>query len=450
MTASSLQSPVDGAPATITIEGSIVRKKRRYEWMVFAVKHDENEVSETVFCHQREEETLASCYLGAIVRVKGTRGRAADREGVVAVSVDLVQCAPVPDAIQYVMQGILDGRFPDWTLPISKKQVQEIEKLEFRERRLAIAKIVRQLQGKDELERDPRKRRPHTKLQDLELLDAVESRGLISGAADNQKGWRLQTIQSRPLNGDSESTVVDRHSETLNFFTENPVESTRRQEYLLGKKQPQVQWMMERIRDLNRKPKHILDVGGGRGDLSIALAMHVSAKVTVVEKNESSLLAGREHAKNLGCGDKMTFVHADFFDFVQVFEVSKDDTPPIDLVVALHACGDLSDLALAFAQQLRCSFVICPCCYTKRYIHSFSPSWHSLVKNAEERVVMSRLAELNERPHISKRAMRVINSMRLHCVQTQSDGATQNLKLTLEQYESQSSLRNLVLIRDCL
>jgi hypothetical protein len=146
----------------------------------------------------------------------------------------------------------------------------------------------------------------------------------------------------------------------------------------------------------------------------------------------------------------MTFVHADFFDFVQVFEVSKDDTPPIDLVVALHACGDLSDLALAFAQQLRCSFVICPCCYTKRYIHSFSPSWHSLVKNAEERVVMSRLAELNERPHISKRAMRVINSMRLHCVQTQSDGATQNLKLTLEQYESQSSLRNLVLIRDCL
>ena len=142
----------------------------------------------------------------------------------------------------------------------------------------------------------------------------------------------------------------------------------------------------------------------------------------------------------------MNFVHADFFDFMQypssyLPSSDKNNTPPIDLVVALHACGDLSDLAMAFALQLKIPFVVCPCCYTKRYIPKFLPKWHDSWTDHELQVV-GRLAELNERPIESKRARRIINSMRLGCIEEN------DWKLYLEEYDSTSSLRNLVLIGD--
>ena len=35
----------------------------------------------------------------------------------------------------------------------------------------------------------------------------------------------------------------------------------------------------------------------------------------------------------------------------------------VDIVVALHACGVLSDVALGHASCFLASFVICPCCF---------------------------------------------------------------------------------------
>jgi Methyltransferase domain len=49
-------------------------------------------------------------------------------------------------------------------------------------------------------------------------------------------------------------------------------------------------------------------------------------------------------------------------------------------VVALHACGDLSDLALDFASRAGADFMVCPCCYTKRYIPHFEPAWCQFVR----------------------------------------------------------------------
>ena len=51
--------------------------------------------------------------------------------------------------------------------------------------------------------------------------------------------------------------------------------------------------------------RHIIDVGGGRGDLAVALAVHFSrhaaatttTMVTVVDKNATSLAAGKAYAE---------------------------------------------------------------------------------------------------------------------------------------------------------
>jgi hypothetical protein len=350
---------------------------------------------------------------------------------------------------------------------------------------VAIAKVVRKIKGEAAVERDPRQRKPHTKRSDLELLDRIEAR-------------QLSTIRPIAQMATSPSDTSDAQcASLLNVPTRaeqrNVVSRGRtRMEYLMDKKQPQVQWMTRRVAALSRKPRHIVDVGGGRGDLAVGMAQELASDdvtttmITVVDKNESSLLAGKEHAiKVMGGGDNNTaferrinFVHADFYDFTEHPEsylstspdnsIIKDNSklqaaptpPPIDLIVALHACGDLSDLAMAFATRLNIPFVVCPCCYTKRYLHEqhqYQPKWwwSSSSNNnwtEEEFQIMARLAELNERPHVSKRAIQIINSMRLDSLDEASNAHGENKEqpwsLFLEEYESKSSLRNVVLIRD--
>jgi hypothetical protein len=46
---------------------------------------------------------------------------------------------------------------------------------------------------------------------------------------------------------------------------------------------------------------------------------------------------------------------------------------PVDIVVALHACGTLTDVALGHAAINQASFVICPCCFCS-HPHLLVPS----------------------------------------------------------------------------
>eukprot|EP00919_Chromeraceae_sp_WS-2016_P022990 GHVR01054690.1.p1 GENE.GHVR01054690.1~~GHVR01054690.1.p1 ORF type:complete len:380 (+),score=57.24 GHVR01054690.1:1241-2380(+) len=78
------------------------------------------------------------------------------------------------------------------------------------------------------------------------------------------------------------------------------------------KKAPQVLWMVHIIQSFvdnhkkkkpSRLPVHLLDVGGGRGDLAIALAgcLAEDVSVSVVDINGASIAAGRSRAKELVC-----------------------------------------------------------------------------------------------------------------------------------------------------
>eukprot|EP00919_Chromeraceae_sp_WS-2016_P022981 GHVR01054681.1.p1 GENE.GHVR01054681.1~~GHVR01054681.1.p1 ORF type:complete len:619 (+),score=75.90 GHVR01054681.1:792-2648(+) len=134
------------------------------------------------------------------------------------------------------------------------------------------------------------------------------------------------------------------------------------------KKAPQVLWMVHIIQSFvdnhkkkkpSRLPVHLLDVGGGRGDLAIALAgcLAEDVSVSVVDINGASIAAGRSRAKEL----ELTNVS---FREVSIEDVSFGPGE-IDIVVGLHICGGLLDFAASRACQWSCACVLVPCCFCK-------------------------------------------------------------------------------------
>ncbi len=53
------------------------------------------------------------------------------------------------------------------------------------------------------------------------------------------------------------------------------------------------------------------------------------------------------------------------------FSLNFEANYKIEFLVALHACGGLTDLALQYAVKQQCPFLICPCCYVKTPINLF-------------------------------------------------------------------------------
>ena len=258
-----------------------------------------------------------------------------------------------------------------------------------------------------------------------------------------------------------------------------------------GRKQPQIRWLVRKLSTMGAF-SHVLDIGGGRGDLAVLIAQTFPHTfVTVVDANISSLRQGKLFAKR--CGEevyrRIIFVCARFevnfsFDGAHILSDADldhvDDTtttsspilpggndrhavastavPTIDLVVALHACGGLSDLALHHAATHHCQFLVCPCCYLKTpYCMPSSASAPIVPLTAEsapsedvyvERLALLRLAESDSRA-CSLRASHIVNSQRLTALdsilKSASQGANKSWNMQLSEFSKDFSLRNLVL-----
>lgn len=268
----------------------------------------------------------------------------------------------------------------------------------------------------------PRKRHPHIKFKELKALEAMEQHVQLvhihiwdeevipqpSNMAS--MGWNL------PQTDDDRILVSTRHKHT-------------RQEYLESKKHPQIAWFLQRLQLFPGQPlRHVLDVGGGRGDLAIALAIGLGpeTQVTVVDMKESSLDAGRRFAEQCGVASQMEWICSDFSSYIsREPSFGSGMEQPFDVVVALHACGNLSDMAMDFAVNQNASFLICPCCYSKM----------------ANQTIASRLAEVSERPDLSRRGMHVVNSTRYWQVL-----ARNSYDVLLEEYSRGWSSRNMVLV----
>jgi len=272
-----------------------------------------------------------------------------------------------------------------------------------------------------------------------------------------------------------------------------------------GRKQPQIRWLVKKLTTMGAFA-HVLDIGGGRGDLAVLIAQTFPhTLVTVVDANVSSLRQGKAFAKR--CGEevyrRIRFVCARFeanFSFEGVHILSDADLQEpeqehsctiekteqsismhttssetastaarvpavyvdVDVVVALHACGGLSDLALHYAATKPCRFLVCPCCYLKTpYCMPTSASAPIMPLTVEsaaseidytERLALLRLAESDNRA-CSSRASLVINSQRLNALESilqgpkceEGSGIHSSWQVQLSEFPKEYSLRNLVL-----
>jgi hypothetical protein len=496
------ESAKNTTSSVVTIEGLIVRKKKRGQgWLVVNILDERiSNVSTSVWIQTRRQENKPTdifC-IQAIVQVTAILQKLEnddDDDGGatttkwIAQSWNLTQCAPNLEAILVVWKGITRGIYSPWTLLMSD---EEYDKLDPKERQptgpppIPPTTILENIQNHRQVatndskmsRKGPRKRSPHVRRRDIRLLDHFERVGSPSELQEQQPQqptkWKLYKPQYVPM----EDALDNPYCQSTDISASNlDSHSQRRLDYMEGKKHPQISWMIQRLFQImgDFAPKHILDVGGGRGDLAVALVIAFPhSRITIVDKNTTSLLAGEDYAiEVLGkddCERRLRFVDADFGELMMKSPpntTNNDDfsLATVDWVVALHACGDLSDLALQCAREYSCSFLLCPCCYTKRYCFTKDrpPPWTHYISTKQHvesdevdgdggddpSATLGRLAELSEAPDISKRAMTIVNSMRLADCESKEEKQETGRDyaiLRLEEYNSQCSGRNIVLV----
>ena len=123
----------------------------------------------------------------------------------------------------------------------------------------------------------------------------------------------------------------------------------------------------------------IVDFGAGSGHLGLLLAwLRPDCHVVLVERKEYSAQHGRRRISSLGV-DNCEFFCGGIEEFAALLAeeraaqsgnhaIRTDSAPPqlrsavrLDVGVAMHACGQLTDLALSLCVEAKARFALCPC-----------------------------------------------------------------------------------------
>ncbi|EEC43060.1 predicted protein [Phaeodactylum tricornutum CCAP 1055/1] len=200
----------------------------------------------------------------------------------------------------------------------------------------------------------------------------------------------------------------------------------------------------------------ILDVGGGQGWLANHLAQTVpEARIQVIDIASGAVQNGAMRSRRLGLSNNNRVSYTVGDASSPNLTLWEDD---FDLVVALHACGGLTDVALSHARSRQIPFVICPCCYRSNahlqvQASSSSSSSTSSVNisrwldvapttGADEYTILTRLAETQHDLVLSRRATHVVG--RLRAAATERD--IPNIQVSLWTFPVAFSTRNLCLV----
>lgn len=223
-----------------------------------------------------------------------------------------------------------------------------------------------------------------------------------------------------------------------------------------SKKRPQLVWMGQQIRkvleshpDYGKRKLSILDIGGGKGSLATYLgrAMY-DVQIHVVDICEGAVANGQSKAERLQLPVEFQIADASSSDVVDHIEA--------DVVVALHACGHLSDVALAHAVYRRAGFVIVPCCFnsnphlqipkSKRSV----PDWLGLPP--EDWAALKLLAEVQGDIPLASEAIAMVCAVRAeavtkHLMMRNNHEPVPNI--SIRSFPIQYSTRNTVLMGMC-
>lgn len=293
------------------------------------------------------------------------------------------------------------------------------------------------------LSKPQHQRRPRVSRGSLKSLARIKNRFLrdCDGAMDNQcvycpESQRYHYQSSVLLFG---STPKFNHGAdpAHNLPDTN---DQRRQTYIDQRKRPQIHCLLELLRrhffrhhtkTIKEKPPfHVVDVGGGRGYLGLALAAELKTiDVTILDNNKSSLQAGRAIAEQFHLSN-IDFVQGDLSDLssVQRQLIGKKQNRSIDLVVGLHCCGGLSEAALTLAINNQADFCVSTCCFrslsnlatltrfSKTLVVSNNDSNDSMDEYTSDLARVATLAVTVGSTH-QQEAIRAYNSMRLQAAE---------------------------------
>ncbi|KAL7541208.1 hypothetical protein ACHAXR_010720 [Thalassiosira sp. AJA248-18] len=144
---------------------------------------------------------------------------------------------------------------------------------------------------------------------------------------------------------------------------ESPLRTSREGSRWQRAKKPQLKFMIQQIStvlrshpEFGQRKLKVVDIGGGKGLLSNLLAETFgddTVEVQVVDISRSATNNGMMRAKRRGLKN----IQYNALDATQL------DVTGVDVVVALHACGVLTDVALGHAVCQGAGFVVCPCCF---------------------------------------------------------------------------------------
>jgi hypothetical protein len=103
----------------------------------------------------------------------------------------------------------------------------------------------------------------------------------------------------------------------------------------------------------------ILDICGGRGDLALVLGNEFpSSTVTIMDKNKQGLMQAEYRADMLGLKNVVT-------SEIDLFDPNLSTNGSWDIVIGLHACGQLTDIVLENFKHKCSHLFIATCCFGK-------------------------------------------------------------------------------------
>lgn len=224
------------------------------------------------------------------------------------------------------------------------------------------------------------------------------------------------------------------------------------------KKKPQLEWMGRQIRrvleshpDFRKRKLTILDIGGGKGALANYLGekMGEHVRIHVVDISQGAVSNGRKKAERLDLPVDFQFADASNSNLL--------DAVDADVVVALHACGHLSDVALNHAVHRKAGFVIVPCCFNSNP-HLMIPSsdmdgevsltsvpdWLDLPVG--DWSALKLLAEVQDNIPLASEAIGILCAIRAQAAKHKSP---EGRSIEIKSFPIQYSTRNTVLVGKC-
>jgi len=270
--------------------------------------------------------------------------------------------------------------------------------------------------------------------------------GYSVGVEKNDKdGLEERENNEYPLHFDPLDGLAEVHSGDASY-----------KHYCTSRKRPQIWWILQRLGGLvddKSKTYTIVDVGSGKGDLSLNLAHSFpGCKVVGIDTNGDSLQIGAGRAREHNVTNAQ-FVNADAEDIIKggkgYDSLQSSFAQNSEVVfVGLHCCGGLSDLVMVMAAKFQASFLCVPCCFHRhvelRTAHCPKTYWGLSEEQGKQ---LCKLCELNDIRQVQTRAMQLANSARINC--WLADHGL-NYKFCLSRFSAKFSPKNQVIIgRKC-